>query len=67
MVWNAQHEWITFAKQFGRVAAHELSPMRTVEFLGTQFLLLTPLIAIYAVKGVRPGLARRGPGPAPST
>ena len=59
VVWNSDHGWITFTKQFGRVAAHDLAPMRMVEFLGTQLLLLTPLIAFYAFKGVRQGWRER--------
>jgi 4-amino-4-deoxy-L-arabinose transferase-like glycosyltransferase len=49
--WNAQHGWLTFTKQFGRVAAHEFRPDRLADLLVTQFFLLNPLIAIYAAKG----------------
>jgi 4-amino-4-deoxy-L-arabinose transferase-like glycosyltransferase len=49
--WNAQHGWLTFTKQFGRVAPHEFHPDRLGELLVTQFFLLNPLIAIYAGKG----------------
>ena len=59
VVWNSEHHWITFTKQFGRAAAHGLTPMRTLEFLGTQLLLLSPLIAFYAFKGVRQGWRER--------
>ena len=53
IVWNAHHHWMTFAKQFGRVTPHEFTPARLAEFLGTQFLLFTPLMAAYALGGVR--------------
>jgi 4-amino-4-deoxy-L-arabinose transferase-like glycosyltransferase len=53
LVWNAQHHWLTFAKQFGRVAGDGLSVAHVGEFLGTQLLLFTPPLAIYAALGVR--------------
>ena len=53
VAWNAEHHWITFTKQFGRVAAHGLSPGYLVDFVGTQILLFTPLMAVYAALGVR--------------
>jgi 4-amino-4-deoxy-L-arabinose transferase-like glycosyltransferase len=49
--WNAQHGWLTFTKQFGRVAPHEFHPDRLGELLVAQFFLLNPMIAIYAGKG----------------
>ncbi|HEX5377366.1 MAG TPA: glycosyltransferase family 39 protein [Phenylobacterium sp.] len=49
--WNAQHGWLTFAKQFGRVEPHAFRPDRMADLLVTQFFLLNPLIAIYAGKG----------------
>ncbi len=52
IAWNAQHGWLTFEKQFGRVAAEGLSPSHLLELLGEQVLLLTPLVAIFAVIGV---------------
>jgi 4-amino-4-deoxy-L-arabinose transferase-like glycosyltransferase len=51
VAWNAQHHWLTFDKQFGRVGAHALRPAYLPEFLLTQFLLLNPLIAIQAARG----------------
>lgn len=49
--WNAHHGWLTFEKQFGRVAAHGFRPDRLADLMVTQFFLLNPLIAIYAGKG----------------
>jgi 4-amino-4-deoxy-L-arabinose transferase-like glycosyltransferase len=51
IVWNAQHGWLTFAKQFGRVAAHRLQPGHLADLLVSQFFLLNPLVAIYAGHG----------------
>jgi 4-amino-4-deoxy-L-arabinose transferase-like glycosyltransferase len=45
--WNAGHDWITFTKQFGRVAATRFQPGKFPEFVVTQFLLLNPLIGTF--------------------
>lgn len=60
VAWNAAHDWMTFEKQFGRVGAKELHPGRLPEFLVTQFLLLNPIIAVLAARGIgRSWRARR--------
>jgi 4-amino-4-deoxy-L-arabinose transferase-like glycosyltransferase len=62
VAWNAQNGWMTFSKQFGRVAGESLTPQHLLEFLATQALLLTPLIAWWAGRGmVRAWRGRRGP------
>ncbi len=53
IVWNAQNHWITFTKQFGRIAPHGVSPGHVAELIGEQLLLFTPLLAIFAALGVR--------------
>lgn len=61
VVWNAQHGWITFIKQFGRVAPHGFTLAYLAELVVTQVLLFTPLMAAFAVLGVRQAwLERRG-------
>jgi 4-amino-4-deoxy-L-arabinose transferase-like glycosyltransferase len=52
IAWNAQHHWLTFAKQFGRVARGGLSPHHLPEFLIGQLLLINPLIAALAIKAL---------------
>jgi 4-amino-4-deoxy-L-arabinose transferase-like glycosyltransferase len=52
VAWNAQHHWLTFAKQFGRVAPHGLSLAHVGDLLGTQLLVFTPPLAIYAALGI---------------
>ena len=52
VAWNAQHGWITFAKQFGRVAPHGVTAAYLAEFVGTQILVFTPLMAVYAAIGI---------------
>jgi 4-amino-4-deoxy-L-arabinose transferase-like glycosyltransferase len=59
VAWNAQHHWVTLDKQFGRLAPHALKPQYLVELIVGQFLLLNPLIAIFAVRGLG---ARATPG-----
>jgi len=52
VAWNAQHHWLTFARQFGRVGASRLAPRYLVELIVTQFLLLNPLVAVLMGAGV---------------
>jgi 4-amino-4-deoxy-L-arabinose transferase-like glycosyltransferase len=60
IAWNAQHHWITFAKQFGRVAPHGIAPGHVAELIGEQILLFTPLLAVFAVLGIRQAWRERG-------
>nr|WP_283816696.1 glycosyltransferase family 39 protein [Phenylobacterium glaciei] len=59
VAWNAQHGWLTFAKQFGRVEPSGFSPTHLGELLVSQFLLLNPVIAIYAFRGLQLGWRNR--------
>jgi 4-amino-4-deoxy-L-arabinose transferase-like glycosyltransferase len=63
VVWNAAHDWLTFDKQFGRVGAKELHLGRLPEFLVTQFLLLNPIIAVLAGRGIVRGWKARRTDP----
>jgi 4-amino-4-deoxy-L-arabinose transferase-like glycosyltransferase len=49
VLWNAQHHWLTFDKQFGRVAIHRLAPRYVIELAGEFALLLNPLVALFAL------------------
>ncbi|HWE99078.1 MAG TPA: glycosyltransferase family 39 protein [Caulobacteraceae bacterium] len=55
VAWNATHDWLTFAKQFGRIAPHRFAPARLAELIGEQILLLNPLIAAFLVRGLARG------------
>jgi 4-amino-4-deoxy-L-arabinose transferase-like glycosyltransferase len=46
--WNAQHHWESFTKQFGRAVPGPLSPKYLGELVVGQFILLNPLIALFA-------------------
>lgn len=47
LLWNADHNWVSFGKQFGRLAAEGFTLRYAGEFLAAQFGLLNPLIAIF--------------------
>jgi 4-amino-4-deoxy-L-arabinose transferase-like glycosyltransferase len=57
VAWNAEHGWLTFAKQFGRVRADDFEPVFLGKLLFDQVLLLNPLIAIFAAVAVRRRIA----------
>ena len=66
IAWNAQHHWLTFAKQFGRVSPGRFAPRYLVEFLAGQFVLLNPGVALLAgVGAVRAWTRRTGDGGVP--
>lgn len=54
IIWNATHGWVSYIKQGSRVDGFNLA--RAIGFLaallGGQFMLLTPVIACLAVRGV---------------
>ena len=52
VVWNAEHGWLTFGRQFGRVRVGGLAPGYLVKFLVDQVLLLNPLMAIFVALAV---------------
>ena len=51
LMWNAEHHWITVAKQFGRIEASHFTGQYLVEFILTQPLLLNPLIFAFVYIG----------------
>jgi 4-amino-4-deoxy-L-arabinose transferase-like glycosyltransferase len=53
VVWNAQHHWVTFQKQFGRVAGSGLQPLWLLKLVFDQFVLLNPIVAIFLGFAVR--------------
>ena len=57
VLWNADHGWLTFAKQFGRVRAADFRPGYLPKFAFDQFVLLNPLIAIFFGLAVRRRIA----------
>ena len=52
--WNAQHDWVSFAKQFGRVGQSKGFGLGYLgEFLGAILLLASPVIAVLAFMGLQ--------------
>jgi hypothetical protein len=51
VLWNADHGWISFQKQFGRTVPHGFRPEKLAEMLGVQWLLLGLPLAPLAVLG----------------
>ncbi len=48
VAWNAQHEWVSFAKQFGRAAGSEYSGRYIGEYLGALAGLANPAVFLAA-------------------
>ncbi len=63
VVWNAEHHWLTFAKQFGRVAPGRFAPRYMDEFITAQFALLNPAVAILTGAGAVRAWRARGEAP----
>ena len=49
--WQSQHQWMTFAFQFGRVTGGHLTLRFLGEFIGAQLGMATPFILVLAVVG----------------
>lgn len=58
IIWNAQHDFVSFAKQLGRTAADEFRPDHILEMIGVQWLLMTPIIGGFALIGLYQGAIR---------
>ncbi|CCD94742.1 conserved membrane hypothetical protein [Bradyrhizobium sp. ORS 375] len=63
ILWNAEHQWVSFIKQLGRARVEEVRPVYIAEIIPTQFAFATPLVFILGVMGLY-GLARRRAGDA---
>ena len=61
LVWNAEHHWVSFAKQFGRVAPHGFTPSHFFELILVEFVLLNPIISVFGIRGAVQGVRRSGP------
>ncbi|HTN41720.1 MAG TPA: glycosyltransferase family 39 protein, partial [Asticcacaulis sp.] len=63
LIWNAQHGWITFAKQFGRIEGARFTAQYLLEFVISQVLLINPLIFVFVILGVAMWWQRRKESP----
>jgi 4-amino-4-deoxy-L-arabinose transferase-like glycosyltransferase len=59
IAWNYQHDWASFAKQFGRAKADGLSLRYVGELAASQLGLLTPFVFVLAAGGVWLAFDRR--------
>ena len=59
IMWNAQHDWISFSMQFGRLAAHQITLLYLGDFLVSQLGLLNPIIALFFVLAIAATLGAR--------
>src|SRR5262249_56106671 len=58
-VWNAEHDWISFHRQFGRLAMHGITLRYLGEFVFCQFGLLNPILAFFGLLAGAPGFRER--------
>jgi 4-amino-4-deoxy-L-arabinose transferase-like glycosyltransferase len=61
IVWNAQHQWISFTFQAGRGAARHFDPAGLLTALVAQAGLLTPWVAVPLVWAMVKGVRSRDP------
>ena len=59
VLWNAEHRWMSFAKQFGRTSVSEWRPELVGELVGVQLLLIGLPMVPFVGLGVARFLARR--------
>ncbi|MCX7307531.1 MAG: glycosyltransferase family 39 protein [Afipia sp.] len=61
ILWNADHQWVSFIKQIGRARFDSIKLKYIGEMIPTQFAFATPSIFILGILGLS-ALARRGTG-----
>jgi hypothetical protein len=59
IAWNAEHHWLTFTKQFGRVTPGHFAPAHLATFLAAQIFLINPLIAMFLTLALATGKTRQ--------
>ncbi len=52
ILWNADHHWVSFLKQFGRARIEEFRPSFILELVPTQIAFATPLVFILGAMGL---------------
>jgi hypothetical protein len=50
--WNADHQWVSFLKQFGRARIENFRPIFIAELVPTQVAFATPLVFILGAMGL---------------
>jgi hypothetical protein len=52
LLWNADHQWVSFTKQFGRVVPHGLRLQYLAGLIPGQILLATPAVFLLGASGL---------------
>jgi hypothetical protein len=52
VLWNADHHWVSFLKQFGRARIEDFRPAFVAELIPTQIAFATPLVFILGTMGL---------------
>ena len=52
ILWNADHHWVSFIKQFGRARIEDFKPAFIAELIPTQVAFATPLVFILGARGL---------------
>jgi 4-amino-4-deoxy-L-arabinose transferase-like glycosyltransferase len=60
ILWNADHQWVSFIKQFGRSRIEDFRPAFIGELIPTQIAFATPLVFILGAMGLYALLKRDG-------
>jgi 4-amino-4-deoxy-L-arabinose transferase-like glycosyltransferase len=59
ILWNADHQWVSFLKQFGRARIEDFQPVFIAELVPTQVAFATPLVFILGAMGLHALLWRK--------
>jgi hypothetical protein len=59
ILWNRDHQWVSFIKQIGRARIEDFSPAFIAELIPTQVAFATPLVFILGVMGLSALLKRK--------
>ena len=52
ILWNADHQWVSFIKQLGRARIEDFRPAFIAELIPTQVAFATPLVFILGAMGL---------------
>jgi 4-amino-4-deoxy-L-arabinose transferase-like glycosyltransferase len=63
ILWNADHHWVSFIKQFGRAKVEDFRPGYIAELIPTQIAFASPLVWMLGAMGLY-ALLKRGVGSA---
>ena len=60
ILWNAEHHWVSFIKQFGRARITHLTLRYVAEIVPTQILFASPLVFVLGAMGLYAMATKRG-------